>query len=112
MRDRLRLPEPLSAVRPVRFEHQHWQRLDRAEGELEIGYDPNDRPVRIEYHWKRWFSRANPALADVYTAELWARDRSEGWLYLIQPGEAGFVQVPHAPLRALLRHHLNIDIGE
>lgn len=110
--DRLQLPEPLTGVRPVRFEHQHWHRLERAEGELEIGYDAADRPVRIEYHWRRWFSRANPALADVYTAELWVRERADGWLYLVQPGGPGFVPVPHGPLRALLREHLNIDIGD
>jgi len=111
MSERLSLPEPWSGVRPVRVERQHWQRLDRAEGELEIGYDAADRPVRIEYHWKRYFSRANPELDDVYTAELWVRDRDGGWLYLVQPGQAGFVPVPHAPLRALLQQHLNIDIG-
>jgi hypothetical protein len=110
--DRLALPEPLTGARPVRFEHQHWQRLDRAEGELEIGYDAAGRPVRIEYHWKRYFSRANPAVADVYTAELWVRERTDGWLYLVQPGQPGFVSVPHAPLRALLKEHLNIDIGD
>ena len=110
--NRLHLPEPLSALRPVRFEHQHWQRLERAEGELSIGYDAADRPVRIEYHWKRYFSRANPDLDDVYTAELWVRERSDGWLYLVQPGQLGFAAVPHAPLRALLRQHLNIDIGD
>ena len=109
--DRLSLPEPLTAVRPVRVERQHWQRLDRAAGELEIGYDDADRPVRIEYHWKRFFSRANAELDDVYTAELWVRNRDGGWLYLVQPGETRFVPVPHAPLRALLQEHLNIDIG-
>jgi hypothetical protein len=111
MQDRLPLPEPLTGERPVRFEHQHWQRLERAEGELDIGYDAGDRPVRIEYHWKRFFSRANPEVADVYTAELWVRQRDGGWVYLIQPGHPGFVPVPHAPLRTLLQHHLNIDIG-
>ena len=109
--ERLSLPEPLTGVQPVRVERQHWQRLDRAEGELVVGYDATDRPVRIEYHWKRFFSRANPELDDVYTAELWARDRDGSWLYLVQPGEARFVPVPHDPLRALLQEHLNIDIG-
>ncbi len=111
IQNRRTLPEPLTATRPVRVERQLWQRLDRAEGELEIGYDTVGRPVRIEYHWKRYFSRANPSLDDVYTAELWVRDRDGGWLYLVQPGQSGFVPVPHAPLRALLQHHLNIDIG-
>ena len=112
IQDRISLPAPLTGVLPVRVEHQHWQRIDRAEGELAIGYDAADRPVRIEYHWKRYFSRANPEIEDVYTAELWARDRNGGWLYLLQPGQDGFVPVPHAPLRALLRQHLNIDIGQ
>ena len=40
MQDRVPLPEPLTGERPVRFEHQHWQRLARGEGELDIGYDP------------------------------------------------------------------------
>lgn len=108
---RLTLPEPITALRPVRSEHQHWQRLDRAAGELAIGYDARDRPVRIEYHWIRYFSRANPDLEDVYTAELWARQRNGSWLYLVQPGDHGFVAVPHDPLRSLLKEHLNIDIG-
>lgn len=112
IQDRMTLPEPLTGTRPVRREHQHWQRLDRAEGELEIGYDAADRPVRIEYHWKRYFSRANPTLDDVYTAELWVRDQGGGWLYLVQPGQDGFVEVAHTPLRALLQRHLNIDIGD
>lgn len=109
--NRLTLPEPITALRPVRFEHQHWQRLERAEGELDIGYDAQGRPVRIEYHWIRYFSRANPELDDVYTAELWARQKDGGWLYLVQPGHHGFVAVPHDPLRTLLKEHLNIDIG-
>jgi hypothetical protein len=111
IRDRLRLPEPLNGERVVRFEHQHWQRLDRAEGELDVGYGSADWPVRIEYHWKRHFSRANPAIDDVYTAELWVRQQTCDWLYLVQPGQATFVTVAHAPLRTLLMKHLNIDIG-
>jgi hypothetical protein len=50
---RIELPEPLTGLRPVRRERQRWQRLGRAEGELEIGYDAGDRPVRVEYHWAR-----------------------------------------------------------
>ncbi len=54
-----------------------------AEGELEIGYDAGDRVVRVEYHWVRLFSRANPQVPDVYTAELWVRQRGGDWLYLV-----------------------------
>lgn len=95
----------------MRTEDQHWQRLGRAQGTLKIGYDAQDRPVRIEYHWIRYFSKANPKVEDVYTAELWNRQLSGDWLYIIQPGQGGFVEVEHEPLRALLLEHLNIDLG-
>ncbi|MCS6780552.1 MAG: hypothetical protein NZ555_12730 [Geminicoccaceae bacterium] len=108
--DRIVLPEPLGGIPPVRFEHQHWQRLGRAEGELDIGYDEQDRPVRIEYHWIRYFSRANPALADVYTAELWVRRPRGDWLYIVRPGLDRFAVVAHADLAPLLARHLNIDL--
>jgi len=106
------LPEPLSGVRPVRSEDQHWQRLNRAEGWLRVGYDGAGRPVRIEYHWVRYFSHANPRIQDVYTAELWMRQPQGHWLYIIQPGQDGFVEVEHEPLRDLLASHLNIDLGD
>ena len=44
------LPEPLTGLRPVRTERQRWLRHGRGEGELKIGYDASDRPVRVEYH--------------------------------------------------------------
>ena len=106
------LPEPLTGIRPVRRERQRWQRLGRAEGELDIGYDADDRPVRIEYHWARYFSRANPNMSDVYTAELWVRQPDGDWLYLVQPGAAAFAQVAHARLRPILVQHLGLDPGE
>lgn len=105
------LPSPLGGIPAVRFEHQHWQRLDRAEGELRVGYDERDRPVRVEYHWRRYFSRANPALEDVYTAELWVRRPDGDWLYLVRPAAQNFVRVAHDALRPLLHEHLNLEIG-
>jgi hypothetical protein len=105
------LPEPLTGLRAVRFEHQRWQRLGRAEGELNVGYDEAGRPVRVEYHWVRYLSRANPALADVYTAELWVRQPDGDWLYLLRPAERGFVRVRHEAVRRLFRAHLNLDAG-
>mgnify|MGYP005859528929 CR=1 FL=1 len=111
MTDRTLLPEPLTGVRPVRFEHQHWHRLNRAEGELEVGYDARDRPVRVEYHWVRWFSRADPAQADVYTAELWVRQPDGGWLYLVRPGTDRFVAVPHDDVRRIFARHLDLETG-
>lgn len=110
IKDRILLPEPLGGIRPVRFEHQHWQRRGRAMGELEIGYDAHDRPVRIEYHWIRWLSRADPAAADVYTAELWARRPTGDWLYIVRPGLDRFATVAHAELAPLLARHLNIHL--
>lgn len=109
---RIELPEPLGAVRAVRTERQRWHRLGRAEGELIIGYDATDRPVRVEYHWVRWLSRAHPGMADVYTAELWARRAAGDWLYLLRPERAGFVAVPHSRVRTLLAQHLNVDVGD
>ena len=108
---RIELPEPLGALRPVRTERQRWQRLGRAEGELVLGYDPTDRPVRVEYHWVRWLSRAHADMADVYTAELWARRPAGDWLYLLRPERTSFVPVPHARVRPLLAQHLNVDVG-
>ena len=108
---RVVLPEPLGAIRPVRTERQHWHRRGRAEGELSIGFDEADRPVRIEYHWVRWFSRANPALPDVYTAELWARRPDGLWLYIVRPGLDRFATVAHRDLAPLLARHLGIDLG-
>jgi hypothetical protein len=109
--DRMVLPEPFTGIRPVRRERQRWQRLGRAEGELEIGYDAGDRVVRVEYHWVRLFSRANPQVPDVYTAELWVRQRGGDWLYLVRPTGAGFRRVPHAAVRAVFARHLGLDPG-
>lgn len=109
---RIELPEPLGVIRPLRFERQHWHRLGRAEGELSIGYDAADRPVRVEYHWIRWLSRANPALDDVYTAELWARRPEGDWLYIVRPGLDRFATVAHADLAPLMARHLDIDLGD
>lgn len=110
--ERIELPEPLGVIRPLRFEHQHWHRLGRAEGELTIGFDATDRPVRVEYHWWRWLSRADPRLEDVYTAELWARRPLGDWLYLVRPGLDRFATVAHADLAPLLARHLDIDLGD
>lgn len=108
---RLALPEPLGAIRPVRSESQRWHRLGRAEGELLVGYDAGDRTVRVEYHWVRWLSRANPALEDVYTAELWARQPLGGWHYLLRPERDSFVTLAHQDVREVLARHLNVDVG-
>jgi len=109
--DKILLPEPLGGRRVVRLERQHWQKLGRAAGELEVGYSADGNPVRVEYHWIRYFSRANPSLADVYTAELWVRHLEGHWLYLLRPTNDSFVRVGHYELAALLRQHLNIDLG-
>jgi hypothetical protein len=109
---KMTLPEPLTGVRPVRRERQRWQRLGRAEGELDIGYDQADRPVRVEYHWVRYFSLANPALPDVYTAELWVRQPEGDWLYLVRPTADGFQRVGHDAVRALFARHLGLDAGD
>ena len=106
------LPEPITGRRPARRERQRWQRLGRAEGELDIGYDAEGRLVRVEYHWARYFSRANPGLEDVYTAEIWIRQPGGDWLYLVLPGADGFRAVPHAEVRRLLAAHLNLDAGD
>jgi hypothetical protein len=108
---RIDLPEPIGVLRPTRTEQQRWQRLGRAEGELRVGYDAAGRPVRVEYHWIRWLSRAHPGIADVYTAELWARRPGGDWLYLLRPQRTSFVPVPHARVRALLAQQLNVDVG-
>lgn len=111
MDDKHELPEPLTGLRPVRRERQRWQRLGRAEGELDIGYDAADRPVRVEYHWARYLSVANAELADVYTAELWVRQPDGDWLYLVRPGAKSFARVAHDRLRPLLVQHLGLDPG-
>lgn len=108
---RIELPEPVGVVRPTRTERQRWHRLGRAEGELIVGYDAADRAVRVEYHWVRWLSRAQPGLSDVYTAELWARRPGGDWLYLLRPERTCFVPVLHARVRAVLAQHLNLDVG-
>ena len=110
--ERMPIPEPLRGLRPVRREQQQWQRLGRAEGELEIGYDAAGRAVRVEYHWIRYLSRANPELKDVYTAELWVRQQDGDWLYLIRPTETIFKRVPHRAVRSLFSRHLGLDPGE
>ena len=110
--EKIALPEPLGGVRPVRREHQRWQRLGRAEGELDIGYDVAGRPVRVEYHWARYLSRANPAVVDVYTAELWVRRPDGDWLYTVQPGQVGLTTLRHADVRPLFALHLNLDAGD
>lgn len=105
------LPEPLTGVRPVRTERQRWLRHGRGEGELKIGYDASDRPVRVEYHWVRNLSRANPGLPDVYTAELWVRQPDGDWLYFLRPTGTRFVRVGHDLVRPLLAQHLGLDTG-
>jgi hypothetical protein len=110
--ERIELPEPLGVIRPVRFERQHWHRLGRAEGELLVGYDAADRPVRVEYHWVRWLSRADRRLPDVYTAELWARRPAGDWLYIVRPGLDRFATVAHTDLAPLLARHLAIELGD
>lgn len=104
---KLELPEPLTGLRAV----QRWQWLGRAEGELDVGYDAADRPVRVEYHWARYLSLANPELADVYTAELWVRQPGGDWLYLIRPSGRSFERVAHAQVRLLFARHLSLDAG-
>ena len=105
------LPASLTGIRAVRREHQCWQRLGRAEGELDVGYDAADRPVRVEYHWARYPSLANPGLADVYTAELWVRQPGGHWLYLIRPSAQGFARFAHAAVRILFVRHLGLAVG-
>ena len=109
--DRLPMPEPMTGLKPVRQERQRWQRLGRAEGELDIGYDAEGRPVRIEYHWVRQLSRANPVLQDVYTAELWVRQADGDWLYLLRPDQSLFKRVAHAEVRSVLAKGLGLDTG-
>ena len=109
--DRLSMPEPLTGLRPVRQERQRWQRLGRAEGELDIGYDAGGRPVRVEYHWIRHLSRANPALEDIYTAELWVRQADGNWLYLLRPEHTRFARLDHVRVRSLLAKGLGLDVG-
>jgi hypothetical protein len=94
----------------ARTEAQNWSRADRAEGRLELGYDADDRPVRIEYHWWRWFSRAEPSIADVYTAELWIRRADGDWTYLLHPGSGVAATVTHHALRPVLVQALGVDI--
>jgi hypothetical protein len=94
----------------VRSEAQKWSRSDRAEGSLDLGYDSDDRPVRVEYHWWRWFSRADPTLDDVYTAELWVQRLSGDWVYLLHPGSGVAATVSHDKLRPILIQALGVDI--
>lgn len=109
---RLVLPPPIGVRPVVRTETQRWQRLGRAEGELILGWGETGFPVRVEYHWIRWLSRADPAAADVYTAELWARRPAGDWLYLVRPGADSFRPVPHEGVRRLLRQHLDVEVGD
>ncbi len=109
--DPLALPEPFGAVVPVRQEHQRWERPGVASGEIEIGYAPDDRIVRVAYRWHRRLVAPDGTPRPVTTAELWARRPDGAWLYLVRPGEAGVRTVPHAPLWGLLVRHLNVDIG-
>jgi len=108
--DRITLSDPITGLRPVRTERQRWERLGRARGELQIGYDACGRPVRVEYHWIRHLSRADPKLDDVYTAELWVRQPDGDWLYIVQPGQDAFIRIPHEPLKELLLQHLDLDL--
>lgn len=105
------MPEPMTGRRVVRRERQAWQRLGRAEGELEIGWDAEGQAVRVEYHWWRYLSRANPKLSDVYTAELWVRQEDGEWLYLLRPGRRHFERVTHEAVRTVLAGHLGVDTG-
>lgn len=109
---RIVLPQPIGVRAVVRSETQRWQRLGRAEGELILGWGEAGFPVRVEYHWIRWLSRADPAAADVYTAELWARRPAGDWLYLVRPGADSFQPVPHDGVRRLLRQHLDVEVGD
>jgi hypothetical protein len=77
----------------------------------DMGYDRQGRPVRVEYHWVRYFSAADPKLADVYTAEFWVRQADGDWLYLVRPGEEGFARVAHERLRPMLVRQLGLDPG-
>ncbi len=108
---RLALPEPLGALQPARSETQRWQRIGRAEGELILGWSADSRLVRVEYHWIRRLSEANPATDDIYTAELWARRPDGDWAYMVLPGEPRLHRVGHDRLQPLLLQHLGVDIG-
>lgn len=107
---RLELPEPLTGRPVAREERQRWARPGTAEGELVLGYDSHGVPVRVEYHWWRYFSQANPDMDDVYTAELFVRQPDGDWLYLQRPGETQFVRAPHDKVKALLARHLGVDV--
>jgi hypothetical protein len=107
---RLALPEPLIGRPVAREERQQWARPGKAEGELILGYDSDARPVRVEYHWWRWFSRTNPELEDVYTAELFVRQPDGDWLYIRLPGQTAFVRAPHERVRAVLAEHLGVAV--
>jgi hypothetical protein len=109
--DRIVLPEPLGTIRPARSEVQRWQRLGRAEGELVLGWSAGDALVRVEYHWIRRLRLTNPAAADIYTAELWAKRPAGDWCYMILPGEPRLHVVDEAQLRPLLLRQLGVDIG-
>ena len=109
--ERLVLPEPMGALRPVRTETQRWQRISRAEGELTLGWDAADKPVRIEYHWIRRISESDPSAADIYTAELFAKRPTGDWSYMLLPGKPVLHTVEHDQLRPLLLKHLGVDIG-
>ena len=110
--DRIVLPEPLGTVRPSRYETQRWQRLGRAEGELVLGWSADGALVRIEYHWIRRLSLADPSVADIYTAELWAQRPTGEWAYMLLPGEPRLHAVQHERLRPLLLRQLAVDIGD
>lgn len=110
MVERYTFPAVVGGCPVARTEDQSWSRHDRAQGTLHIGYDTADRFVRIEYHWWRWFSRADPDMDDVYTAELWVRRPDGDWTYLLHPGDEVAVRVRHAELRPVLAQALGIDI--
>ena len=105
------LPEPLTGLAATRTERHDWQRLGKAEGLLVVGFDEDDQPVRVDYHWWRFYSRNVNGADDVYTAERWVKQPAGHWLYIVQPGAAGFVSVEHRQLRPLLADNLNVDIG-
>ena len=104
---------PVAGGRAVlRTEDQRWSRQGRADGLLTIGYGEGDQPVRIEYHWWRWFGRADPRAEDVYTAELWVRRPVGDWSYLLYPGPESAALVDHDRLRPVLLQALGVDIAD
>ena len=103
-------PPVVGGRRVVRTETQKWSRADRAEGTLDLGYNSKNQTVRVEYHWWRWFSRADSTLKDVYTAELWVQRPAGDWIYLLHPGSGVAATVSHDRLRPLLIQALGVDI--